>query len=64
MLTAIAASAGTEVLAGTADDGPAVWVSADGGAAWTRAAPACPAALTSRAGAAGQLAGVAHGAAG
>jgi hypothetical protein len=62
MLTAIAASAGTEVLAGTADAGPALWVSADGGAAWTRATPAGPAALT-RAGS-GQLAGVAHGAAG
>ena len=56
MLTAIAASAGTEVLAGTADGGPALWVSADGGSAWTRAA------LTGAG--SGQLAGVAHGAAG
>ena len=62
MLTAIAASAGTEVLAGTSDGGPALWVSKDGGAGWTRAAPAGPAALT-KAGS-GQFAGVAHGAAG
>ena len=56
MLAAIAASAGTEVLAGTADGGPALWVSPDGGSAWTRA----PLTGAGR----GQLAGVAHGAAG
>ena len=56
MLAGIAASAGTEVLAGTAGGGPALWVSPDGGSQWTRAALA--------AGGGGQLAGVAHGAAG
>src|SRR5512146_2852329 len=56
MLAGIAASAGTEVLAGTADGGPALWVSPDGGSQWTRAALAT--------GGGGQLAGVARGAAG
>jgi hypothetical protein len=62
MLAGIAASAGTEVLAGTADAGPALWVSQDGGSAWTRATLAGSAALTMAG--SGQLAGVAHGAAG
>jgi hypothetical protein len=57
MLAGIAASAGTEVLAGAADGGPALWVSPDGGSQWTRAALAAG-------GGGGQLAGVAHGAAG
>jgi hypothetical protein len=58
-LTAIGASAATEVAAGAADGGPALWVSADGGADWARAALAGTATLT-RAGT-GELAGVAHG---
>jgi hypothetical protein len=62
MLAGIAVSAGTEVLAGTADGGPALWVSQDGGSAWTRATLAGSAALTMAG--SGQLAGVAHGAAG
>jgi hypothetical protein len=62
VLTAIGASAGTEVTAGAANGGPALWVSADGGTAWTRAVLSGPAAL--RAAGTGQLAGVAHGAAG
>ena len=62
ILTAIGASAATEVAAGAANGGPALWVSADGGAAWTRAGLTGPASLT-KAGT-GQLAGVAHGPAG
>jgi hypothetical protein len=62
ILTAIGASAGTEVAAGGVNGGPALWVSHDGGATWTRAALAGSASLT-RAGA-GQLAGVTHGTAG
>jgi hypothetical protein len=62
VLDAIGASAGTEVAAGVANGGPALWVSADGGTHWQRAALGGPAAL-SRAGA-GELAGVAHGPAG
>ena len=61
-LTAIGAASGTEVAAGDANGGPALWVSADGGTAWARAALAGTAALT-RAGT-GQLAGVTHGTAG
>jgi hypothetical protein len=61
-LAAIAAAAGTEVLAGTADGAPALWVSPDGGSAWTREALPGAAAMTAAGG--GQLAGVAHGAAG
>jgi hypothetical protein len=61
-LTSIGASAGTEVAAGDADGGPALWVSANGGTDWARMAVTGTAALT-RAGS-GQLAGVAHGAAG
>jgi hypothetical protein len=62
ILAAIGASAATEVAVGSANGGPAVWVSADGGGAWTRAVLGGPASLT-RAGT-GQLAWVAHGAAG
>jgi hypothetical protein len=61
-LAAIAAAAGTEVLAGTAGGAPALWVSTDGGSAWTREALAGTATMTTAGG--GQLAGVAHGAAG
>jgi hypothetical protein len=62
VLSAIGASAATEVAAGSANGGPALWVSADGGSSWSRAELELPA---SGAGAAsGQLAGVAHGAAG
>jgi hypothetical protein len=66
MLTAIAASAGTEVLAGTADGGPALWVSPDGGSTWTRAAlTGAGQTGTGQTGAGrGQFAGVAHGSAG
>jgi hypothetical protein len=62
ILTAIGASAATEVAAGGANGGPALWASSDGGATWTRATLAGPTALT-KAGT-GQLAGVAHGTAG
>ena len=62
ILDAIGASAGTEVAAGAANGGPALWVSADGGSDWTRATLGGLTAL-SRAGS-GQLAGVAHGRAG
>jgi hypothetical protein len=62
VLTAIGASAATEVVAGGANGGPALWVSADGGSVWTRAVLDGPAPLT-QAGA-GELTGVAHGAAG
>jgi len=61
-LDAIGASAGTEVAAGAANGGPALWVSADGGSDWTRAALGGLSAL-SQAGS-GELAGVAHGPAG
>jgi hypothetical protein len=61
-LAAVGASAGTEVAAGGADGGPALWVSADGGTTWSRAALAGPALLT--AAGTGLLAGVAHGPAG
>jgi hypothetical protein len=62
ILDAVGASAGTEVAAGAANGGPALWVSADGGSDWTRAALGGPASLR-RAGT-GELAGVAHGRAG
>ncbi len=62
ILTAIGASAATEVAAGGVNGGPALWASSDGGATWTRAALAGPASLTR--GGTGQLAGVAHGPAG
>jgi hypothetical protein len=62
VLDTIAASAGTEVAAGSADGGPALWVSANGGSTWARAALTGPAALTTAS--SGELAGVAHGGAG
>ncbi|MGH3246728.1 MAG: hypothetical protein ACRDOI_11030 [Trebonia sp.] len=62
ILTAIGASAGTEVAAGGVNGGPALWASTDGGTSWTRAALAGPATLTGAG--TGQLAGVAHGTAG
>jgi hypothetical protein len=62
ILTAIGASAGTEVAAGGVNGGPALWASSDGGTSWARAALAGPASLTGAG--TGQLAGVAHGTAG
>jgi hypothetical protein len=62
VLSAIGASAATEVAAGSADGGPALWVSADGGSSWSRAELGLPASLAGAG--TGQLAGVAHGAAG
>lgn len=62
VLDAIAASAASEVVAGSANGRPALWVSADGGSAWSRA-PLTGAAVLTMAGG-GELAGVAHGAAG
>jgi hypothetical protein len=62
ILSAIGASAATEVAAGGVNGGPALWTSADGGATWTRAALAGLASLT-RAGT-GQLASVTRGPAG
>lgn len=59
-LSTVGASAGTEVAAGSADGVPALWLSADGGTSWTRAALGSSAATL----AGGQLAGVAHGAGG
>jgi hypothetical protein len=61
-LDTIGASAGTEVAAGAANGGPALWVSANGGSDWTRAVLGGPAPL--RAAGAGELTGVAHGTAG
>ncbi len=61
-VNAIAASAATQVAAGSADGLPALWVSADGGSTWTRAAGTSAAVLT-RPGDE-QLTGVVHGAAG
>jgi hypothetical protein len=61
-VTAIAAAAATQVAVGSADGFPALWVSADGGSAWQRAAGTTPAVLT-RPGAE-QLTAVAHGGAG
>jgi hypothetical protein len=62
ILTAIGASAATEVAAGGANGAPALWTSPDGGADWARAVLRGPASLT-RAGT-GQFAGVVHGPAG
>jgi hypothetical protein len=59
-LSTVGASAGTEVAAGGAGGVPALWVSADGGTSWARAALGGSAATVAR----GQLAGVAHGASG
>jgi hypothetical protein len=61
-VNAIAASGTTQVAAGSADGFPALWVSADGGSTWARAAGATTAVL-SRPGEE-QLTGVTHGAAG
>jgi len=58
-VAAIAASGGTQVVAGSADGFPAIWTSADGGSSWTRATSAA----LNRAGIQ-QLTGVAHGDAG
>ena len=57
-VSAIAAAGPTEVAVGSADRGCALWVSADGGSTWRRAA--LTAAMAGGA-ANGQLAGVAHG---
>ncbi len=61
-VNALAASAATQVAAGSADALPALWVSADGGSTWARAAGASPGVLT-RPGEE-QLTGVVHGGAG
>jgi hypothetical protein len=61
-VNAIAAAGTTQVAAGSADGFPALWVSADGGSTWTRAAGATPAVLSGPG--EEQLTGVAHGAAG
>jgi hypothetical protein len=61
-VNAVAASAATQVAAGSADGLPALWVSTDGGSTWARASGATPTVLT-RPGKE-QLTGVAHGAAG
>jgi hypothetical protein len=60
-LSAIAAAGPTEVAAGSADGGLALWVSEDGGSTWTRGA-VTPAGDVRRG--SGQLAWVAHGASG
>ncbi len=57
-VAAIAADGATEVAAGSANRGPALWVSADGGSTWHRGALTPTAAGGASA---GQLAGVAHG---
>jgi hypothetical protein len=57
-VSAIAADGATEVAVGSANRGCALWVSADGGSSWRRAALTPPAAGGATA---GQLAGVAHG---
>jgi hypothetical protein len=62
VLSAVGASAATEVAAGGANGGPAVWVSTDGGSGWSRAALAGSGSLTQDG--TGQLAAVAHGPAG
>jgi hypothetical protein len=62
ILTAIGASAATEVAAGGVNGGPALWASSDGGATFTRAVLAGSASLTGAG--SGQVAGVAHGTAG
>jgi hypothetical protein len=61
-VNAVAASAANQVAVGSADGFPAIWVSADGGSAWARAAGATHAVLN-RAGDE-QLTGVTHGMAG
>lgn len=62
ILAAITAVGATDVVAGSADGGPALWVSGNGGSNWARTALTGTAALT-RAGS-GQLTAVAHGEAG
>ncbi|MGH3277520.1 MAG: hypothetical protein ACRDNW_00070 [Trebonia sp.] len=62
ILTAIGASAATEVAAGGVNGGPALWTSSNGGTDWARAVLRGPTLLT-RAGT-GQFAGVARGPAG
>jgi hypothetical protein len=62
VLTAIGASAATEVTAGGLNGGPALWTSQDGGTDWARAVLRGPARLT-QAGS-GQFAAVTHGPAG
>ena len=57
-VSAIAAAGATEVAAGSADRGCALWVSADGGATWHRSAVTPSGGGGARA---GQLAAVAHG---
>jgi len=57
-VSAIAAAGATEVAVGAANRGCALWVSADGGSTWHRAALTPPAAGGASA---GQLDGVAHG---
>jgi hypothetical protein len=57
-VSAIAAAGATEVAAGSANRGCALWVSTDGGASWRRAAVTPPAGGGGRT---GQLAAVAHG---
>jgi hypothetical protein len=60
-VSAIAAAGATEVAVGSANRGPALWVSPDGGSTWRRAAVALPEVGSESI---GQLAGVAHGASG
>jgi len=62
VLDAIADSAATEVVAGSAGGDPALWVSANGGSVWSQARLIGKAALTMSG--SGELAGVTHGAAG
>jgi hypothetical protein len=61
-VNAIASAAATQVAAGSADGLPAVWVSTDGGSAWTRGTGTPVAGLTQPG--EEQLTGVTHGAAG
>jgi hypothetical protein len=63
-VSAIAADGATEVAVGSANRGGALWVSADGGSTWGRAALTPPGAGGAGGAGAGQLAGVAHGASG
>lgn len=59
---AVAASGATEVAAGSADGIPALWMSGNGGSAWTRARATTPAALNRPGN--NRLTGVARGASG
>lgn len=58
-VNAIAAAAGTQVAAGSADGLPAMWMSTDGGSQWTRVSPGVLAGPGDQ-----QLTGVVHGPAG